>query len=266
MFNLRRTTLGALGFVVSLALVACGAPNVTPTLTAPAAVVDTSAQDFTTDEAAKALQLNTSGELESAELGDIEAAVGRKATEVAPAAAVSADFFGGFSSVDHKTQIGYVRTTEDGRFLLSLKGNTKTYELTGSDGKRDNRISGMVNHKVILRGIMLPSGKLMVQHILTIPSFNLITDLFTKGRLAGTVFLSANRQGLVGAVVTLKQAGTGYVWRTQTDRGGNFGFKGLEPGGYSVTVGLGGFAAVTMDNLTVLKGKKFNVPVAMNAK
>lgn len=266
MMNLRRTTLAAFGIVLSLAIAACGVPGASPVITPNAsAVADTSAQDFTPDETRQAADLNQSGALATKDLSEYESAVGRSATTVATApVADSALDLGGFTSVQHVVKIGYVRTTLEGKFLLSLSGTVKPSELTGSDGKRDSRIAGYVNHKVILWGIFLPSGQLMVEHILAIPTFHVITDLFLKGRLAGNVFLSSNHQGLVGALVTAKQASTGFIFRTQTDRSGNFSFSGLDPDVYTLIIGLGGFKGTTQENLNVLKGKKTSLMIPLN--
>jgi hypothetical protein len=171
---------------------------------------------------------------------------------------------GGFFSVTHITKIGYVRSVEDGKYLLTLKKETTKISVTGSDGKRDSRIAGYLNRKVLLRGIMMANGQLMIEHIITIPTFKSITDLFLKGRLAGTIyFVNDSTKGLVGAQIVAKAATTGYLYRTLTDRQGNFQFSGLEPDTYSLTVGLGGYKGVSQTGLGVLKGKKTSLMIPM---
>ncbi|MNL26536.1 hypothetical protein D3C87_1480650 [compost metagenome] len=147
--------------------------------------------------------------------------------------------------------------------MLTLKKETTKISVTGSDGKRDRRIEGYLNRKVVLRGILMANGQLMVEHIITIPPFKSVTDLFFKGRLAGTVYIASNNQGLVGALVVAKAGTTGYLYRTQTDRKGNFSFSGLEPDTYSLTVGLGGFKGVSQTGLGVIKGKKTSLMIPM---
>jgi len=277
MKNARRFWLLVLSLVMSVALTACGLPSTTQPLNVNASttVADTSAQDFTQDEAKTASDLNASGALDTKDISEYETTLGRTATAFNPPKVNASSMVGadslleggssGFFSVKHLTKIGYVRSVEDGKYLLVLKNETTKLSVVGQDGKRDQRIAGYLNRKVILRGIMLANGSLMVEHILSIPSFKFVTDLFFMGRLAGTVYLPTNNQGLVGALVVAKASKTGYLFRTQTNKKGEFYFSGLDPDTYSVTVGLGGFKGVTQDGVAVLKGKKTTLMLGMSA-
>lgn len=270
MLQARRLLIPALSLVMAIALSACGMNSqVAPSALQQTAVgaIDTSAQDFTDEEAVKASDLNKSGELDAPEFGEFETALGRKATTLTSAERKTSGLFdspgGGFFSVKRTTKIGYVRSIEDGKYLLTLKKETTPISVIGSDGKRDRRIEGFLNRKVVLRAIVMANGQLMVEHIITIPTFKSVTDLFFKGRLAGTVYIASNNQGLVGALVVAKAGSTGFLYRTQTDRTGNFQFSGLEPDTYSLTVGLGGFKGASQTGLAVLKGKKTSLMVPM---
>lgn len=270
MLQARRLLIPALSLVMAIALSACGMnPQVAPTAIQQTAVgaIDTSAQDFTDEEALKASELNNSGDLDGKDLNEFETALGRTATALTAAERQTSGLFdppaGGFFSVKRATKIGYVRSVEDGKYMLTLKKETTKISVTGSDGKRDRRIEGYLNRKVVLRGIVMANGQLMVEHLITIPSFKSVTDLFFKGRLAGTVYLASNNQGLVGGLVVAKAGTTGYLYRTQTDRKGNFQFSGLEPDTYSLTVGLGGFQGVSQTGLGVVKGKKTSLMIPL---
>lgn len=277
MNNARRFWLLVLTLVMSVALTACGYTGTTQPINVKASNVeaDTSAQDFTQDEAITASELNKSGVLDTKDITEYEGVLGRTATALNPpkvnAAAEASGLdsvlegSSGFFAVKRLTKIGYIRSIEDGKYLLVLKGETTKLSVVGQDGKRDARIANYLNRKVVLRGIMMANGNLMVEHILSIPSFKFITDFFFKGRLGGTVFLPVNNQGLVGALVVAKAARTGYLFRTQTDKKGNFLFSGLDPDTYTVTVGLGGFKGVTQEGVVVLKGKKTNLMLGMSA-
>ncbi|MBO9541539.1 carboxypeptidase regulatory-like domain-containing protein [bacterium] len=270
MLQARKLLIPALSLVMAIAISACGmSPQGSPTALyqSNSGAIDTSAQDFTDEEALKASELNQSGDLDSKEFGEFETALGRTATTLSTAERQTAGLFdspaGGYFSVKRATKIGYVRSIEDGKYMLTLKKETTQISVTGSDGKRDRRIEGYLNRKVVLRGIVMANGQLMVEHIITIPTFKSVTDLFFKGRLAGTVYIASNKQGLVGALVVAKAGSTGYLYRTQTDRTGNFQFSGLEPDTYSLTVGLGGFKGASQTGLGVLKGKKTSLMIPM---
>jgi hypothetical protein len=247
-----------LAFCLSLALVACGQAANTSAPHWQVSVgqeADTSALDFTADEAAKAAELNRSGELDTVEIADFEEALGVKAVVVA--GQQTQGLFSGGAGVfqpQRKTRMGYVRSIQDGSYLLVLKGETSV-ALEGKDGKRDARVAKFLNRKVIVRGILDDKG-FLVEHIMPIPTFKYVTDLFLKGRIAGAVYSKATRQGLQGALVTLTQESTGYLFRTQSNSRGNFQFSGLEPGEYKVQVGIGGFQPVMMESIGVRRAKK----------
>ncbi len=277
MKNARRFWLLVLTLVMSVSLTACGYSNTTQpiNLNAASTEADTSALDFTQDEAKTASDLNQSGALDGKDFTEFETVVGRTATALNPpkvngsAATEGLDSVlegsSGFFNVKRTTKIGYVRSIEADKYLLVLKNDQTKLSVIGQDGKRDRRIANYLNRKVILRGIMMANGNLMVEHILVIPTFKFITDFFFKGRLAGTVYMPVNNQGLVGALVVVKANRTGYLFRTQTNKKGEFYFSGLDPDTYTVTVGLGGFKGVTQEGVAVLKGKKTTLMLGMSS-
>ncbi len=267
MQSMKRFGSMLLAMVMALALVACGQPMNTSAPHWQVSVsddADTSAMDFTPDEAAKAAELNRSGQMDGLEIADFEEALGVKAVAVASVASSDAilDAGAGFFKPQRKTRMGYVRSIQDGSYMLVLKGET-TVALQGKDGKRDSRIANFLNRKVIVRGILDDKG-FLVEHIMTVPSFKFVTDLFTTGRIAGAVYSKETRQSLQGALVTLTQESTGYLFRTQTNSRGNFQFRGLEPGSYKVSVGIGGFQPVELNGIGVQRARKTTLylPVA----
>lgn len=270
MQSMKRLGSMVLAFCLSMALVACGQAANTPAPQWQVSVgqeADTSAMDFTADEAAKASELNRSGALDAMEIADFEEALGVKA-EVVAAAAVQSDSIldagAGFFKPQRKTRMGYVRSIQDGSYLLVLKGDT-TVVLQGKDGKRDARVAKFLNRKVIVRGILDDKG-FLVEHIMAIPSFKYVTDLFSTGRIAGAVYSKETRQGMQGALITLTQASTGYLFRTQSNSRGNFQFRGLEPGEYKVQVGLGGFQPIVMESVGIVRARKTTLYVPVTPR
>lgn len=264
MQSIKRLGSMVLVFCLSMVLVACGQPmnSSAPHWQVSAGQeADTSAMDFTPDEAAKALELNRSGALDSVEIADFEAALGVAAVQVAPQADAILDAGAGFFKPQRKTRMGYVRSIQDGSYLLVLNGE-KAVTLEGKDGKRDARVAKFLNRKVIVRGILDDKG-FLVEHIMAIPSFKYVTDLFYTGRIAGAVYSKETRQSLQGALITVTQLSTGYLFRTQTNSRGNFQFRGLEPGEYKVQVGLGGFQPVVMETIGIQRGKKTTLYLPM---
>lgn len=266
MQSIKRLTSMLLAICMSFVLVACGQTANVPSHQWQVSVgkeADTSALDFTADEAAKAAELNRSGELDNMEIADFEEALGVKAVTVAGQQTQA--FMSGGAGVfkpNRKTRMGYVRSIQDGSYLLVLKGETPI-ALEGKDGKRDARIAKFLNRKVIVRGILDDKG-FLAEHIMIVPNFKYVTDLFFKGRISGAVYHKTTRQGLQGALVTLTQESTGYLFRTQSNSRGNFQFTGLEPGEYKVQVGLGGFQPIVMESIGVQRSRKTTLylPVA----
>jgi len=254
----------ALAAVTALAISACGNPNSAAIAPTSTAVADTSAMDFTPDEAQRAAQINLNGSLDSQDLDELAGVLGRTPTSFNPPAPVGVDVAGGSTSnVHHVVRLGYVRSVSDGEYVLTLKGESTPLQVVGSDGKRDNRIAFYVNHKVVAYGLMLPKGQLMVQHLIAVPSFSFITDFFTKGRLGGVVYMTGNNQRLLAAQVTIKAATSGYLFKTTTDRQGTFSFSGLVPDSYTVSVSMAGFKGATQQGVGVLKGQKTNLMFGM---
>jgi hypothetical protein len=136
--------------------------------------------------------------------------------------------------------------------------------MLGQDGKRDRRIAHFLNHKVMLRGVQMASGSLLVEHIVAIPTFDFVVNLFWRGRIGGVVFLASNRQGLQQALVTVKSDRTGYLFRTRTNRWGQFEIRGLDPDSYTLTAGLGGFGGATVSGISVLRARKSNLMIPMS--
>lgn len=266
MQSLKRFWMAALALCLSVVLVACGqtmTPSASPWQVTAGTEVDASALDFTADEAAKAVELNRSGDMDALAIGDFEEALGVKAVSVAGQATQALLEGGsGVYAPQRKTRMGYVRSIQDGSYLLVLKGEVSV-ALEGKDGKRDARIAKFLNRKVIVRGILDQKG-FLVEHIMLVPSFSTVTDLFTKGRITGAVYSKVTRQGMQGALVTLTQESTGYLFRTQSNAQGGFQFRGLEPGEYKVQVGLGGFQPVVLEGIGVQRARKTTLylPVA----
>ena len=72
----------------------------------------------------------------------------------------------------------------------------------------------------------------------------------TRGSLSGVV-KDPNSAAIVGATVTLKNAGTGDELKATTNAQGAFSFPSLAPGKYSATVEAGGFKKTELTEITI---------------
>jgi hypothetical protein len=72
----------------------------------------------------------------------------------------------------------------------------------------------------------------------------------TRGSLSGVV-KDPNSAAIVGATVTLKNAGTGEESKTTSNAQGAFSFPSLNPGKYSATIEAGGFKKTELTEITI---------------
>lgn len=72
----------------------------------------------------------------------------------------------------------------------------------------------------------------------------------TRGSLSGSV-KDPNSAAIVGAAVTLKNAGTGEEFKTTSNAQGNFSFPSLGPGKYSATIEAPGFKKTELTEITI---------------
>ena len=253
------------GGLLALAIVACGS-----TATPPSRLTETSssaveATDTSDRMLAMVADLNRDETLPTEAVDEAAAALGQPVVagtrfeQLGPSIAGG----GGVFAPRRLTRIGIVRSTTDGQYLLALDAARTPIQMLGQDGKRDRRIANFLNHKVMVRGVVMGNGNLLVEHILVVPTFDFVVNMFWRGRIGGVVFATANRQGLREALVTAQAGRTGYLFRTRTDRWGQFTLGGLEPDTYTVTVGLGGFTGVTIPNISVLRARKSNLMIPM---
>jgi hypothetical protein len=87
-----------------------------------------------------------------------------------------------------------------------------------------------------------------------------------QGGITSTISgVALDSGGLVvpGADVTVRHVATGVTHTTITNAEGVFSFPGLNPGTYSVTVGLQGFKTVVVDNVVITSGAPAAVKVTL---
>ncbi|MEB3187603.1 MAG: carboxypeptidase-like regulatory domain-containing protein [bacterium] len=253
------------GSLLALAIVACGS-TATPTdrlPERPSSLVE--AQDSSVEMLARVADLNQAETLPVEAVDEAAAALGQPLVAGARLEQVEASVAGGSGVFAPRrlTRIGIVRSTAEGQYLLALDQARTPITMLGQDGKRDRRIANFLNHKVMVRGVVMGNGNLLVEHILVVPTFNFVVNLFWRGRIGGVVFSTANRQGLREALVTAQAGRTGYLFRTRTDRWGQFTLGGLDPDTYTITVGLGGFAGKSIPNVSVLRARKSNLMIPL---
>src|SRR5438477_275207 len=84
----------------------------------------------------------------------------------------------------------------------------------------------------------------------------------TRGSLSGVV-KDPNSAAIVGAAVTLKNAGTGDEFKATTNAQGAFSFPSLAPGKYTATIEAGGFKKTELTEITIEVAQPAAVEVSL---
>lgn len=88
-----------------------------------------------------------------------------------------------------------------------------------------------------------------------------------KKFIAGTIFDPEIDEVLIGAEITLQNEKTGEVLKVKTDNFGDFWFKNLDVGEYSVWIETGGYLTQTMEHISTIKDVNLgDIPVYKEVK
>ena len=104
----------------------------------------------------------------------------------------------------------------------------------------------------------LTSVFLTVLLLASVPAFGQAT----RGSLSG-VIKDPNSAAIVGATVTLKNAGTGEESKATSNAQGRFAFPSLAPGKYTATIEAGGFKKTELTEITIEVAQPSSVEVSL---
>lgn len=248
-----------LALVLALGLVGCGMPG---TAISPSrSLASSSSADMSKAESVEFDSLNNSGQLDELD----EEALNELADEADLAAGFESQAFGlGLGS----TKIGYIRSTEDGKFFLQAKqGIWKrkdvSYTLVASKEDVGLKLAKKLNDRVLVRGAN-KDGIITVKSVFQVPDTRVVLDLLRTGCVSGKVYSGKTLVGLGGAAVTLRSIDTGRIARAVTKKDGRYRLGRLVPGDYTVEITLAGYAKGTLSKVTVTKRKSTsaNVPLS----
>lgn len=248
-----RTALAAL---LVLGLVGCGMPG---TATGPRSLASSSTADLSRAESIEFDSLNNSGDLDELD----EEALAELADESEQASGYTAQILGLGS-----TKIGYIRSTEDGKFFLQAKQGVwkrkdVSYTLVGSKEDVSLKLAKRLNDRVLVRGAN-KDGTITVKSVYQVPDTKVVLDLLRTGCVSGKVYSGKTLVALGGASITLRSVDTGRIYRSVSKKDGRYRLGRLVPGDYTVEVTLAGYAKGTLAKVTVSKRKSTsaNVPLS----
>jgi hypothetical protein len=170
-----------------------------------------------------------------------------------------------------KNKVGFIRSVADGKYFLATHTGfifTKDVDvpLAAVSEAKTLVLAKYLNKKVMVRG-PLAGGTLTVERIMSVPDLTVITDIMSKGRIAGQAYEDSSKTGLSDATIRLTSVGNGKIFRASSDRKGKYHINRLEAGQYLLEVSKVGYSKVAMQ-VTITKRKKLeqNVPMTLIAQ
>lgn len=165
------------------------------------------------------------------------------------------------------TKIGYLRSTEDGKFMLQAKqGLWKrtdvSYTLSPNAEAVSLKLATKLNKKVLLRG-QTDGTKMTVKSVWGVPDLAVVTDLINTGFASGKLYSSRSLEGLTAGTVTLRNLDTSRIFRATTKKDGTFKICRLAPGDYTLEASVAGYTKGILSKVTISKRKRTaaNVPL-----
>ncbi|MNX80535.1 hypothetical protein D3C86_1121990 [compost metagenome] len=246
----------ALALLVAVSITGCGMP----TTGAPGRSITASSPtaDISRAESVQLQSLNDTGDLDDLDDEALQELDAEETGEVQ-----GSGFFSRGSS-----KIGYVRSTEDGKFFLQVKqGIWKKKDvsipLATSTDTVALKLSKALNVKVLVRG-STASGTMTVKKAYRVPDLSVVIDLLRTGTISGKLYNGKNLVALENAAVTVRSVNTGMIYRDSTSSSGKYRVGRLTPGDYTVEATLGGFSKGVLAKVTVAKRKttSANLPLS----
>jgi len=250
----------ALAILLAATLGGCGMPGTATGLNR--SVASSATADMSKAESVEFDSINNSGQLDELD----EEALNELADEGDVASGYEAQLLSLGS-----TKIGYIRSTEDGKFFLQAKqGIWKrkdvSYTLVGAKEDVSLKFAKKLNDRVLVRGTN-KDGTITVKSVYQVPDTSVVLDMLRTGCVSGKVYSGKTLAALSGAAVTLRSVDTGRIYRATTKKDGRYRMGRLVPGDYTVEITLAGYSKGTLSKVTVTKRKSTsaNVPLTESA-
>lgn len=247
----------ALAVLLAAGLAGCGMPGTATSVNR--SIASSPNADMSKAESVEFDSLNNSGQLDELD----EEALNELAEEGDVASGYEAQILGLGS-----TKIGYIRSTEDGKFFLQAKqGIWKrkdvSYTLVASKEDVSLKLAKKLNARVLVRGAN-KDGTITVKSLFQVPDTSVVLDMLRTGCVSGKVYNGKTLVALSGAAVTLRSVDTGRIYRATSKKDGRYRIGRLVPGDYTVEIVLAGFSKGTLAKVTVAKRKSTsaNVPLS----
>lgn len=194
--------------------------------------------------------LNKNGALNDLELGLLDSAEFKVLAE---------------ETAERATKLGVIRSREDGKFAIQVRrGVLDDYlgypemlvNLVGSDDNKTLKLASYLNKLVIVRGTMRPDKSMEVRLVMEVPSIGYVTDLITKGKVAGTAYEQNTKVAVQDVAITLKSLENGNIYRTISKYNGKYSFFRIPAGRYSLTASKFGYKTYNLGEVGVANYRK----------
>lgn len=168
-------------------------------------------------------------------------------------------------SAERATKLGVIRSREDGEFAIQVRrGLLDDYlgypemmvNLVGSDDNKTLKLASYLNKLVIVRGTMRADKSMEVRLVMAVPSVGYVTDLITKGKVAGTVYEQVTKVSVQDVSITLKNLENGNIYRTSSKYNGKYSFFRIPAGRYSLTASKYGYKTYNLGEVGVANYRK----------
>ncbi|HBN10283.1 MAG TPA: hypothetical protein DD435_17140 [Cyanobacteria bacterium UBA8530] len=248
-----------LALLMALAMTLTGCGSSTP-LTTTGISTKSASSDLSGNEAMAIRAINANPDLEGIDFEEADLAFDGNLDAYAVA---------GLSDIwKLKTRIGMVRSTSDGEFYLATHEGfifKKDVDLPlFTDEAKTLKLSKYLNKKALVRG-ELSGGKMTVSLIMWVPDLSVITDLLSKGRIAGKAYNDVTKAAVADSDVKLTSIETKKIYRARSDKSGKYHFSRLAAGNYALEASKAGYARFQVASISVKARKKSEQHIALAA-
>lgn len=239
-----------LGLALAMAMTGCGSMS-------PTTVVRSGSSNNTSTEAYTMKALNANADFDSLEFEEADL----------PFEDLTSDYatLGFMDALKKSNKVGYVRSVTDGKFFLATTTGVVFRKdvdipLEASEAVAV-KIAKYLNKKVMVRG-PLAGGTLTAERIMSVPDLSVITDILSKGRVAGEAYEDSTKTALSDASIKLISMASGKIYRTTSNKKGNYHISRLEAGNYTLQASKAGYSSIQMQ-VTITRRKKTEQNLAM---
>ncbi len=150
----------------------------------------------------------------------------------------------GYSGLLRRTESSFTMEHTTGFF----KKTKKLYTIQPLNNDVAASLQGQENRKVLIKAVAQGNNTLVVHSVKRFVDLGFLFNWYTKAKIAGTV-KDIQGKALSGVIVRAKST-EGFLFTATTEADGEFAFKNVTPGTYSVSFVKDGYLSATSNVLT----------------